>query len=148
MIPRDDMVSIHRARPQDVNSVYRLVTSISEFAASGETRFFKREELKEWIGRRDSVVLVAQDKGNIIGFLFAKIISKHWCMLDSIAVNPRYRNKGIGKQLLDKLYAILKRKGVDYMQGLVDVGQGKTRAFWKKRGFKEGNSFVWIEKYL
>jgi ribosomal protein S18 acetylase RimI-like enzyme len=50
--------------------------------------------------------------------------------------------------LLDNLYRILKDKNMDYIQALVEVNQKQTREFWKRRGFKEENKFVWIEKYI
>jgi hypothetical protein len=37
---------------------------------------------------------------------------------------------------------------MDYIQALVEVNQKQTREFWKRRGFKEENKFVWIEKYI
>ena len=142
-------VKIKRASLNNLEQIYALVTSLPVFSASDETRFFDKKELKEWIIRkRDSIVLIAELNDLIVGFLFAKLVSSEWCMLDSIGVNPKFRKQGIANKLLEQLYQLLKKRNVTYIQGLVEVNQKSTREFWKKRGFKEGNKFVWIEKRL
>jgi ribosomal protein S18 acetylase RimI-like enzyme len=142
------LITIRRARLNDINSIYALAIRTKEFVASNKTRHFERDELKEWIRMRNAIVLVAETDNRIVGFLFGMIISKHWLMFDSITVIPSFRGKGIAKTLLKQLYSILQQRGVDYIQGLVNVTKRETRNFWKYQGFSEGKNFIWVEKYL
>ncbi|MBN1793015.1 GNAT family N-acetyltransferase [Candidatus Woesearchaeota archaeon] len=141
-------MAVRRARPRDLEGIYNIVKGTREFEASKNTRFFKKQELKEWISDRKSSIVLVSEEGKINGFLFAKIISRNWCMLDSIAVSPDHRGKGCATRLLDKLYKELKAKKCDYIQALVLAGNKQTRGFWRKKGYSEGNKFVWIEKFL
>lgn len=111
--------------------------------------FYKKEELEGWIMKpKGNILLVATEDDEVIGFIYAKVISPRWCMLESLGVEDKHRGKGIGTKLLENLYAILKEKGVDYIQALVGEEHNKSHEFWKRKGFVEGKKFIWIEKYL
>jgi GNAT superfamily N-acetyltransferase len=95
-----------------------------------------------------NILLVAESCEEIIGFLYAKIVSKTWCILDNLVVDKKYREEGIGNLLVEDLYKILKSKKINYVQILEDIHHKKTREFWKKKWFKEEKIFVWADKVL
>lgn len=143
------MLTIRRARKGDIEGICRLGLAMPELAVSERTVFYGDKELFEWVTRQDqNILLVAEEGEAVIGFLFAKIISKEWCMLDNIGVEAAHRGRGIGSLLLKELEGILKIANVNYVQGLVRNDLPGVADFWKKRGYREGNSFVWMEKEI
>ena len=109
--------------------------------------FYDLEEIEEWVEKQKSnILIVAEENGFVIGFLYAKIVSSQWCMLESLGVDKAYRGKGIGTRLVDHLYGVLKERKIDYVQALVGEEHPISREFWKRKGFKEGKKFIWIEK--
>jgi len=111
--------------------------------------FHDKIELKEFIkNKKDNVLLVSIFDKKIVGFLYAKIVSKTWCILDNLVVSEEFREQGIGSLLLDKFYKILKNKKINYVQILEDIHHKKTRKFWKEKGFKEERVFIWADKLI
>jgi len=142
-------VKIRRANKNDLNKIYFLGINIKEFIVSKRRKFYEKNELKEWVKKsQDNIFLIVEYDKQIIGFLYAKLISNYWCMLDNIGIIDEFRSKGIGSMLLKKLYQILDKKRVCYLQALVGIEYKKTRKFWKKKGFKEGKKFIWVDKNL
>jgi ribosomal protein S18 acetylase RimI-like enzyme len=142
-------IIIRNPKKNELEKIYRLGCSLKEFTVSDEVRYYRREEVKEFVGKnKDNIFLVAVMGDQIIGSLFAKIISRHWCMMDSICVKENYQRKGIGNQLLEKLYAVLKKKNIHYVQAIVEQKNSKARNYYKKMGFEEGREFVWVEKFI
>lgn len=141
---------IRRARIKDSLTIYRLGKQIHELEFSKKSPFHQLSEIKEFISKPKShFVFVAEEDGKIIGILLALILSHPaggWCLLDILGVDKKSRRKGVGKALLKRLYAELKKTKVWYVQILEEAHHKKTRSFWKKMGFRETKTFIWAEK--
>jgi ribosomal protein S18 acetylase RimI-like enzyme len=146
---RELNITIRKPKKIELEKIYRLGCSMKEFTVSEWVRYYRREEIREFMGKnKDNIFLVAVYNDQIIGSLFAKIISRRWCMLDTICVKENYQRKGTGKQLLEKLYSVLKKKNIHYVQAIVEQKNSKARNHYQKMGFEEGNEFVWVEKFI
>jgi len=142
-------LKIRRGQVKDLNQVYILGSRTEELKFSKKIRFHIKPEFVEWIKKpKTNIFLVADDSGKIVGFLYAKIIDRDWCMLDNLVVDNMHRNKGIGYEMLEQLYKILKKEKVDYMQTLVEANHKNSQKFWKGKGFNKGKTFVWYEKEI
>lgn len=143
-------IKINKAKPQEAAEVYRLGKKIHELDFSRKYPFHELSEIKEFISRpKENVLLTARVDGKLIGFIYAKILSHHaggWCMLDNLGVEEKYRRHGAGETLLKALYKEIKKRKIWYVQILEEAHHKKTRAFWKKMGYKETKTFVWAEK--
>ncbi len=139
---------IRRLKKSDINHVYNVSHRIKEFTVSDRIHFYEKKEMVEWIGKKDSVFIVAEIEERIVGFLFCKIISKEWAMLDSLEVDQEFRDQGIGTQLINALFDELHRKHITFVQAFVGKNYKKSRKFWKQHGFKEGREFIWIDRIL
>lgn len=123
-------LKIRRAKKEDIPEILSLGTKIKEFVVSNETKFYHKDELEEWVKKpKDNILITATKDDMLIGFLYAKLISNNWCMLDSIGINKNYRINGIGTSLLNYLYKLIKKREVNYIQTLTDVKHRKTREF-------------------
>jgi ribosomal protein S18 acetylase RimI-like enzyme len=145
----NEKIIIRNPKKTELEKIYRLGCSMKEFAVSDYVRYYRREEIREFMGNnKDNIFLVAAYKDQIVGSLFAKIISRRWCMMDSICVRDNYQRRGIGSQLIEKLYTILKKENIHYVQAIVEQENTKARNHYQKMGFEEGRKFIWIEKFI
>lgn len=146
---KKEEISIRRANLKNILQVYSLGKRTEELNFSGGMKFHDKSELIEFVKNPDTnILLVAKIDEDIVAFLYAKIVSKTWCILDNLAVEHKYRGRGIGHLLLNYFYKILKDKKISYVQVLEEIHHKKTRDFWKKQGFKEEKVFVWADKSL
>ncbi|MCX6815531.1 MAG: GNAT family N-acetyltransferase [Candidatus Aenigmarchaeota archaeon] len=140
---------IRHATEKDVQGIYKIGTSTTEFEVSRKIKFYKKSELLQWIkDRKGNIVLVAVLDGKIAGFASCKIMSHHWAMVDNFYVLKKYRKEGIGSQIEDHLERELRKKKVKYVTRLVGAEHKNSRIFLKKRGFKEHDKYIWIDKFL
>lgn len=146
------IIKIRRAKLKDAHEIYKIGASIRELNFSNKFKFHQKDEIIEFIKKpKDNILLVAEIDGKIMGFLYAKILAYGqwgWCMLDNLAVLPKYRKHGIGTHLLKNLYKIMKKHKVHYVHILEDVHRKKTKKFWHEHGFKEEKIFAWADKII
>jgi ribosomal protein S18 acetylase RimI-like enzyme len=148
-ILRKKEVKIRHAKKGDINTIYSMGVRNKELTFSKRERFHTKDELLEWLKKRkENIFLAALIENGVAGFLYAKVIGRHWCMLDILVVDNKYREHGIGSSLLTKLYDMLREQKIDYVQVLEDAHSKKTRKFWKSKGYKEEKLFVWADKYV
>jgi len=78
--------------------------------------------------------LVAESEGKVIGYLIAWIVGKT-CDVNRIAVLPAFRRKGVGKELLRKLFEVLQKEGVEEI--FLEVRESNIPAikFYESFGF-------------
>ncbi len=105
-----------------------------------------------WLFRRDVAgIWVAEEEGKIVGFIasdgnwFSKREGKVVGAIHELVILPEYRNKGIGKALVQKAIEYFKSRGLDTAE--LWVGDKNTQAleFYKSLGFEEKNRFnYWI----
>lgn len=142
-------IIIRRARSSDINEIYSIGKRTIELNFSKKMNFHDKIELREFIKRpRDNLLIIAEIDNDTIGFLYAKIVSRTWCILDNLVVKPEFRKLGTGHLLLEELYKILKNNKITYIQILEDINNKKTRKFWKDNGFKEEKVFIWADKRI
>jgi len=139
-------VKVRLAKQKDVNNIYKIGTSHSDFAVSKRIRFYERNEIKEWIRNKSHIFLVAEKGNKIIGFLCCIIISRHWAMIDNLFILPEYRHTGNGKKLLETCIKKLKERKIDYATRLI-----KLKKFSKKyplMGFKPESKYIWVDEFI
>ena len=142
-------IKIRRGKIKDISQIYNLGKHAKELEFSKKMNFHDRLELKEFVTKtKDNILLVSIIGNKIVGFLYAKIVSREWCILDNLVVKEEFREHGVGSLLLQDLCEILKKKKVNYLQLLEDIHHKKTREFWKKKGFKEEKKFIWADKKI
>jgi len=58
-------------------------------------------------------------------------------------VNPKYRRKVIGKQLVNKVISSLKKEGINKVSLVVYATNDKGNAFWEKIGFTQRDDLIY-----
>ncbi|MGD0729007.1 MAG: N-acetyltransferase [Candidatus Micrarchaeaceae archaeon] len=141
-------VKIRNMNLKDVGAVYRLGIKTEEFYSSDDYgTWYPKDALEEWLKyKKDDVLLVAESNNKVVGFALTYVHFKKWALLDSAAVLPKYRKKGIGNQLMDQTLARLKKIGVVYAQGFIRNNNKQMLKYIKKFGFEIGNNFYVVDR--
>ncbi|MFH1379371.1 MAG: GNAT family N-acetyltransferase [bacterium] len=141
---------VRKARLKDIESLlvlykqlmamhwdYDVLYRIQPRAVSDYRKFIK-------ICMKDpqSLILVAEKKGEIAGFITARILDrfsvfkiKKAAYIYDIFIKKTYRGKKVGKNLIDKFRLWAKRKKIKYIKLEVSPKNKKGLKFWESLGF-------------
>ena len=101
------------------------------------------EYFTELVTSDDSLILVAEDNGVVIGYLAGKIEdrppvfeidTRGW--IDSAYVLEEHRGQGVGKEMTEKMLGWFKEKGIRYVELSVDSRNILAPSIWKSLGFE------------
>ena len=115
-----------------------------------EMKFDKLFRSKEFL----PTSLVAEEDGTVVGFVMGELymgeygISQDGATIDTIGVDPNYRDKGIGKQLINKFIDHLRNLGVKKINTLVDRDNSKLIHFFNVNQFSPAKSIINLERTL
>ena len=109
--------------------------------------------IKRWMKSKDGRVIVALDGQYVVGFALAMIFSyppvikqKLHGYIDTVAVKKGFRRKGVGEKMVSDLFKWFKKRGMDRIELSVITKNKSGRTFWKKLGFADYQSIMFIEK--
>ena len=99
--------------------------------------------------------LVAElEDATVVGFVMGELyigeygISEVGATLDTIGVDPDFRRKGIGEQLIDEFTNHLRELGVKKINTLVDKNDAKLIHFFSANQFSPAESMINLERSL
>lgn len=108
-------------------------------ARSGYERY-----LRAAMAAKDTKVLVASDKGKVVGYVMAMIRKStpawkrgKYGYIDEMAVTEDYRRQGIGSQLLKEIMDWFRSENLDMIELSVAARNPVGYSFWKKHGFRD-----------
>lgn len=116
-----------------------------------EMKFDKLFKSKEFLPT--SLVAELED-GTVVGFVMGELymgeygISQEGATLDTIGVDPKYRQKGIGERLIDEFVDHLKKLGVKNINTLVDIDDSKLIHFFRANQFSPAKNIIYLERRL
>lgn len=143
-------IKIEQAKLSDVADIIKIGKSIEEFKISkGTITFWPKKILINCVKDKNNLILLAKQNEELIGFIIANynpIFEK--AIIENILVKKDFRNKGVGKLLLDSLLLKLKRLGCSYICSLTEIKNKNTIKFYIKNKFNKGKDFVWLDKAL
>jgi ribosomal-protein-alanine N-acetyltransferase len=96
---------------------------------------YPRELFLELHAGCGALFFVAHAEGSVAGYIVT-CASRRKAELVSIAVDPRYRGRGIGGALVERTIAKLRAAGVRRLELAVRVGNRDAIAFYRRRGFE------------
>lgn len=94
------------------------------------------ENLKRFLLRNPDSSLVALHKGHIIGAIKCSHDGRRG-YLDHLAVEKDYRDKGIGRELVERCVQNLNKEGITKIRAFVLDSNSVALSFWKNLGFIE-----------
>jgi ribosomal protein S18 acetylase RimI-like enzyme len=104
-----------------------------------------REDITRQLGLPTSIYLVAEADGKVVGaILGTQDGRKGW--LNRLAVLPEYRNRGIGKQLVDELERRFSALGIHIYAGLIEDWNTASKQVFRKLGYKAHPDIQYVTK--
>ena len=147
-------MKIRPATPSDFSKLYEIGKSTPELRVSSIEEFMDADEFKWAITNPKSVFLVAEEQ-EIAGFIYASakdldrpFMHKYACLVYFV-VSPKFRRRGIAKQLYIECEKGLKKLGMTHVYIWANSeGNGEIIELMKKQGFSLGHKYSWMDKKI
>lgn len=110
---------------------------------------YSRSMLRRVFRMKDSFNLVAEEDGDIVGYVSAIPIDGETADVESIAVDPDYQGKGVGGKLLVLIEEEMKSRG--FRRSILEVRDRNFESirFYKKHGYEEiGHMETYYSEYF
>lgn len=123
-------MKIRTLEPEDIKQVIDIWTN-------SFSRNFSKPVNSEYLSDPNSTTIVISVEDIIVGVASIHIIKKLTRILgiiEDVAVNEKYRGKGVGKKLVERLILIGKQKNCDK---IVLSSSEQNSKFYEKIGFKK-----------
>lgn len=138
-------VNIRRAYRVELDRLFQIALSIPELQASNQRVFMDKGEFNRWLFEiLNTVTLVAERRGRILGFLYATL-EETSARIVFLAVLPEYRRRGIGTALHRELKAHIRRE-VAFV-GMYALVDSPVIPFLEKIGYIPGKQYIWMDRY-
>lgn len=137
-LERDERVLIRGLRPEDLDAVISLDSKV---VGRRRGEYFKVKLQQNLAETGIKVSLAAELEGCFCGFLMARVYYGEFgrtepvAVLDTIGVNPDFRNQGVGRALIRQLRQNLGGLGVSRVQTEVDWNDQSLLGFFHREGF-------------
>lgn len=102
---------------------------------------------QQWLTEQRYIVYVAEDdenSGKIVGYATALIDTQArmfkvgtMASITELWVLPEYRKRGIGKTLMEELFAAIDHQGIEWITVHISGNDPNTRSFFDKIGFRQ-----------
>ena len=139
------MVNIRGMTIDDYDKVYALWLSCAGMGLNNLDD--SREGIAKYLERNPETCFVAEESGNIAGVIIAGNDGRRGYIYHT-AVNPDYRRRGIGSELVDAALDALKKLGINKVALVVFAKNENGNAFWEKIGFTGRGDLVYRNKSL
>ena len=141
---KTNKIKIRKAKKSDLNDILRLITELAEFEKLNPPDKSANKRLKKdaFSNNPSFKILLADNGKESIGYAFyfftySSFMARKTLYLEDIFVSDRYRNKGIGKMLFEKLISIAKESDCARMEWVVLDWNINAIKFYDKLGAKE-----------
>jgi len=152
---------IRRMMREDIEAVSRLWLAMMRehesrdrhFAlASGNPEENFRDYLNEVLEKQDAIVYVAENGGEVIGYILALIFDnpgifelRQYGFIGEMSVAEEHRRGGVGRQLWERAVGWFRRKGITVIQLNVSPRNETGLAFWDSLGFEDFLRVKWLD---
>ena len=129
-------IKIRPARPSEFVNVHHLIKEFAEFIKTPEKVKITPEQMMK--DEEYFKCLIATDENSIIGFATYFFSYYSWTgkaiYLDDLYVREKFRNRGIGNNLFNKVMEIGKSENCYKMKWQVTNWNKKAQDFYKRKG--------------
>ena len=123
-------MTIREYRPSDFNRLYEI-----DHAAFTEEIAYSHLELQHYTRARNSHTLVAEDGGEIVGFVIGCAEPRKLGHIITIDVEPHRQRQRIGSLLLEQIESWLWKHGAEAIYLETPVDDAGARGFYEKHGY-------------
>lgn len=113
------------------------IPKIQEIEREGFLSPWSFDGYKDELLREDSKAVVAEIRGEVIGFILARLITTaNESEILNIAVREQFRREGIGKLLLEAIIEFLKASEIESVWLEVRKSNFTAQNFYRRNGFE------------
>ena len=146
------MIEIVRAKESHVPAIGNLWLEFMRYhqdidpiftPRDGAVSDFEDEQVRRLMKSEDGLVLVALDRGRVVGYSLSEIRSSRGIELetfgavDHLAVTASYRRRGIGEEMLGEILKWFQSRNIDRVELEVAAKNQVAYSFWKKHEFTD-----------
>jgi GNAT superfamily N-acetyltransferase len=103
----------------------------------------RRAEYVTWLAELDAFAMIAEEGGRAIGYALVnyrelddvRVTGPRFAVLQSLAVLPEARGRGVGTALMHAVYGELRRLGIGELEIGVMFANERARRFYEREGF-------------
>lgn len=143
--------SIRKANVRDMDELINFekkITLMHEkldnfYKEVGNTEREKKKSFQEHLKSKDSLLLVAEENGKLIGYILSYITKRPGIFkekksghISSIYVLEKYQNKGAARSLVEETYKWFRKKKIRYIELTVHTKNKEGVRFWDSMGFE------------
>ena len=122
-------------RCAELSRIQELKPTIGGYITSG---YFKN------FVDKDKMFFVAEENNQVVGYILGEPLKGKLALLGLLSVDKKVRDKGIGRQLVEKFRKRCKQKKLTYTLIYAPSFNKKTIDFYTKCGFKKGKEHVHV----
>lgn len=130
---------------KDYDEVYALWISCAGMGLNNLDD--SRDGIAKFLKRNPDTCFVAEIEHKIVGAMIAGNDGRRGYIYHT-AVDPQYRNQGIGFQLVDTVMQAFKQCGISKVACVVFDRNEQGNAFWQKLGFTVREDLVYRNKAI
>jgi len=141
---------IRKGKISDLKKLMKFLNETPELSEGIE----KETYTKRWVSscltdKKMSIVLIAEDKGEIVGFWIAEMWKeREYSFTSDIFVIPEYRTQGVATKLKEEYEKICKKEGIKKILVLALTSNEKMHKFMEKNNYERGSQFYLYDKRL
>ncbi len=144
-------VQIRRATARDIRAILPVWGELASYHAALDPAFtpsadWPREYgiyLRTLIGRDDALAVVAREDDEVIGYAVGRITNlppffqqRYRGYIHDVYTKEAFRRRGIGRKLVDELFAWFRHRGVTVVELTVAANNADALPFWRRLGFR------------
>ena len=137
-------IKIRKARRSDSKAILKLITELAEFEKlNPPDRSANKRLIKEAFSKNPSFrILLAETKKEVIGYAFyfftySSFLARKTLYLEDIFISDKYRNKGVGKLIFERLIRLAEKSDCGRMEWVVLDWNINAIKFYDKLGAEE-----------
>ncbi|MFC1969783.1 GNAT family N-acetyltransferase [Chloroflexota bacterium] len=143
-----DAMNIRRMTRSDIDVILALVNKTT----NAKTHLTYKELAAYDPGGPLDLSLVAEDKGQIIGFVMARLEYVYIpfvevCLIHAIVVDPEYQRRHIGSALVNELSTHCHLQDINRIRALVRQDDAELQRFIEHLGFNPSSMVNWDKTF-
>ena len=146
-------MKIRKAKLEDIERIHELDKESVEYHKKFDKDFYTVSN-KWWNIKKDSqikaikssrdLILVAEDEGDVVGYIWGYIENKIG-KIQELIVTSKSRGKGVGTNLINEMLKYFKEKKCEISEIEVNVENEPTIKTYEKAGFKKREYKMWLK---
>ena len=112
------------------------------------------QHLREQMEAEDALVMVALDKRQVVGFSISQVNKyppiwverEAYGSIDTMAITADYRRKGVGEQMLGRIFEWFAAQDIDRIELSVAARNQVGYSFWRKHGFRDFAHRLYLDR--